>query len=77
VKRLSLLCFAYFLWRSKESKCRPAQGSTKIKIKAKMKPAVAIAAGTGSAAGTGGAANENKNQTGACKEAETEALPKP
>src|ERR1700754_4779649 len=24
--------FAYFLWRSKESKCRPAQGSTKIKF---------------------------------------------
>jgi hypothetical protein len=52
--------FAYFLWRSKESKCRPAQGSMKIKIAhitrgsnrrrkqrvpEKSKPAVAIAEG--------------------------------
>src|ERR1700710_848246 len=38
--------FAYFLWRSKESKCRPAQGSMKIKSKVNIKPAVAKAVGT-------------------------------
>jgi hypothetical protein len=34
-----VLFFAYFLWRSKESKCRPAQGSMKIKYKANIKSA--------------------------------------
>src|ERR1700710_2367060 len=37
--------FAYFLWRSKESKCRPAQGSMKIESKSNIESAIAKAAG--------------------------------